>query len=94
MPSIRYHGGTSQKGSAMHIVSVFTNNRNQAVRIPRELEFKGVSRLEMLKEGNSLILRPVRPSWRSLLDEPKADQDFLKERPAILDEARFLKGFE
>jgi len=77
----------------MRTISIFTNNRNQAIRIPREFEFKGISELEVLKEGDSLILRPVRPSWRSLLDEPKADPDFLKEREAVIDEARFLEGF-
>jgi antitoxin VapB len=77
----------------MRIVSIFTNCRNQAVRIPREFEFKGVSELEMSKEGDSLILRPVRPTWRSLLDEPKADANFLKERKVILDESRFIKDF-
>jgi len=75
-------------------VSIFTNNRNQAIRIPREFEFKGVSELEILKEGDSLILRPVRPSWTSLLDEPKTDADFLQERPAVIDETGFIKGFE
>jgi len=78
----------------MRTVSIFTNNRNQAIRIPRELEFKGVSELEIFKEGNALILRPARPSWRSLLDEPKADADFMKERPAIVDETRFLKSIK
>lgn len=77
----------------MRTVSIFTNNRNQAVRIPRELEFKGVSELEIFKEGNSLILRPARPSWRSLLDEPKAAADFMQKRPVIIDETRFLKDF-
>ncbi len=78
----------------MRTVSLFTNNRNQAIRIPREFEFKGVSEVEILKEGDSLILRPVRLSWMSLLDEPKADADFLRERPALIDETGFLKGFE
>lgn len=78
----------------MRTVSIFINNRNQAIRIPREFEFKGISELEIFKEGDSLILRPVRPSWRSLLDEPKADPDFLEERTAIIDEARFIADFE
>ena len=77
----------------MRTVSIFINNRNQAIRIPREFEFKGISELEIRKEGDSLILRPVRPSWRSLLDEPKTDSDFLKEREAVIDETRFLKDF-
>jgi antitoxin VapB len=80
-------------GFVMRTVSIFTNCRNQAVRIPREFEFKGISKLEIHKEGDSLILRPVRPSWRSLLDEPKADNDFLKERKAIIDGSRFVEDF-
>ncbi len=78
----------------MRTVSIFTNNRNQAIRIPREFEFKGVSELEIRKEGDSLILRPVRPTWRSLLDEPKADADFLKDREPVIDESFFIKDFE
>jgi antitoxin VapB len=77
----------------MRTVAIFTNKRNQAVRIPREFEFKGISELEILKEGDSLILRPVRPSWRSLLDEPKAYPDFLKDRMDIIDESRFSENF-
>ena len=37
--------------------------------------------------------RPTRP-WRDLLTAPKADDDFLKERPPVIDTTRFLKGFE
>jgi antitoxin VapB len=77
----------------MRTVAIFTNRQNQAVRIPREFEFKGISELEILKEGNALILRPVRPSWRSLLDEPKADTEFLRERMDIINESRFIKDF-
>jgi antitoxin VapB len=78
----------------MRTVSIFTSNQNQAVCIPREFEFKGISELEIFKHGDALILRPVRPSWRSLLDEQKADPDFLKERKTIIDESRFIKDFE
>ena len=37
--------------------------------------------------------RPKKP-WRSLLGKPTADEDFLKERPPVIDESRFLAGFE
>jgi antitoxin VapB len=77
----------------MRTVSIFTNCRNQAIRIPREFEFKGVSELEIRKEGDSLILSPVRPTWRSLIDGPKAPEDFLKERTPVIDESRFIKDF-
>jgi antitoxin VapB len=63
-------------------VKLFTNGRNQAVRIPRELELPGEDAI-IRKEGNRLIIEPVPP--RSLLAllatlEPIAD-DF----PAIAD---------
>ena len=37
--------------------------------------------------------RNTRP-WRELLNDPKAPEDFLKERPPVFDETRFLQGFE
>jgi antitoxin VapB len=39
--------------------SLFRNGRNQAVRIPREFEMQGAQVL-MRKEGNSLVLTPLR----------------------------------
>lgn len=63
---------------------IFTNGRNQAVRIPRELEFKGVDAVIIEKQGNSLLLRPVRNTWSSFLDEDKADEDFMRMRPRLV----------
>ena len=77
----------------MRTVAIFKTRLNQAVRIPREFEFKGVSELEIRKEGNALILRPVRPAWRSLLDEPKINEDFLKERIDVIDESKLVEEF-
>ena len=45
-------------------VKVFTNGRNQAVRIPREFAFPTDEAI-MRKEGNRLILEPAPP--KSLL---------------------------
>ena len=39
-------------------VRLFRNGRNQAVRIPREFEFKGNEAI-IRKEGHRLILEPV-----------------------------------
>jgi antitoxin VapB len=39
--------------------SLFRNGRNQAVRIPREFEMEGTELL-MRKEGDRLILEPIR----------------------------------
>jgi antitoxin VapB len=45
-------------------VKVFRNGRNQAVRIPREFEFRGEEAI-MRKEGDRLIFEPAPP--KSLL---------------------------
>ena len=58
------------------IVRLFRNGRNQAVRIPRDLEFAG-SEVLLRKEGSRLIIEPVpRPklleilsSWAPLEEE-------------------------
>lgn len=76
----------------MRTVSIFRNNRNQAVRLPKDLEFPGVTELSIERRGDALILRPVRPSWTSFADEPAADADFLHERPDLIEEGRFDFG--
>lgn len=59
-------------------VRLFRNGRNQAVRIPRELELPG-SEAILRQDGNRLVLEPIPP--RSLLAvlatlQP-LDEDFL-----------------
>ncbi|HFZ0322324.1 TPA: AbrB/MazE/SpoVT family DNA-binding domain-containing protein, partial [Klebsiella pneumoniae] len=49
----------------------------------------GVSELEIVREGDSIILRPVRPTWGSFLELEKADPDFMTEREDVVsDEGR------
>ncbi|MHB0992482.1 MAG: type II toxin-antitoxin system VapB family antitoxin [Burkholderiales bacterium] len=73
----------------MRTVAIFKNSRNQAIRIPKDMEFQGVSELEIRKEGNTLILRPIHPSWASLQSLTPADSDFLTERQEVIEEGRF-----
>jgi antitoxin VapB len=59
------------------IVRLFRNGRNQALRIPRDLELPG-NEAVLHKEGNRLIVEPIRrPSVLELLAswEP-LDEDF------------------
>jgi antitoxin VapB len=72
----------------MRTVAIFRNNRNQAIRLPKEFEFPGVTELEIERRGDTILLRPLRPSWDSFMDEPLADDDFLLERPALIEEGR------
>lgn len=70
------------------IVRLFRNGRNQALRIPRDLELPGNEAL-LRKEGDRLVVEPVRR--RSLLElaaswEP-LDEDFPEiEDPPPLDD--------
>ena len=74
----------------MRIVSIFKNGKNQAVRLPADMAYEGVGELEISREGDVITLRPVRPSWATLADLPKADDEFLQERSVIVgDESRF-----
>ncbi|ATZ93047.1 MULTISPECIES: type II toxin-antitoxin system VapB family antitoxin [Dickeya] len=74
----------------MRTVSVFKNGNNRAIRLPRDLDFEGVNELEIVREGDTIILRPVKPTWSSFLQEEKADSDFLIEREDVVsDEGRF-----
>ncbi|HQV80891.1 MAG: AbrB/MazE/SpoVT family DNA-binding domain-containing protein [Agitococcus sp.] len=74
----------------MRTVSIFKNGHNQAVRLPKDMEFSDVAELEIVKVDDVITLRPIRPSWQSLSHLPAADDDFLQERPTIMgDEGRF-----
>lgn len=70
-------------------VSIFRNNRNQAIRLPKDLEFPGVNELTIERHGDTIVLRPVRPDWVSFAAEQGADADFLSERPDLIEEGRF-----
>ena len=74
----------------MKTVSIFKNGKNQAVRLPKEMEFQDVNELAISKDGDVITLRPVRPDWLSFAKIEKADNDFMIEREDVLiDEGRF-----
>ncbi len=63
----------------MRTVSIFKNGNNRAIRLPRDLDFEGVSELEI-----------VRPIWGSFASLEKADVGFLEEREDVVsDEGGF-----
>ena len=67
---------------------LFTNGRSQAVRIPKAYQVEGVREVVIRKEGDALVIVPVRKTWTSYPgDAPPVADDFLNERPALLDEA-------
>lgn len=77
-------------GVNMRTVSIFKNGKNQAIRLPKDLEFHGVNEVEIVKHGDSITLRPAHPNWLSLAEQEKAENDFMQERPDVIqDEGRF-----
>ena len=51
--------------------AVFKSNRNQAVRIPKDMEFpEGVKKLLVRKVGNVLIFTPPENFWDDFFAEP------------------------
>ena len=69
-------------------VPIFQTGQSQAVRIPDEMEFRGVSELIATREGDILTLRPASPSWEKLAALPPIDGDFPQERPAVIEPGR------
>jgi antitoxin VapB len=54
------------------------NNRSQAVRLPKEFQFK-TSEVFIRKEGENIILSPRPRDWSALLDsDSAASEDFMK----------------
>lgn len=74
----------------MKTAALFKNGRSQAVRLPKDFEFKGVSEVEITREGDAVIMRPARKSWSSFADVDIADDDFLKERQNVIEDGRVI----
>lgn len=54
------------------------------------MKYQGISQLEIIKNGDEIILRPIRPNWLSFSDIEKADDDFMQQRQDVVaDEGRF-----
>jgi len=63
----------------MKKVKLFKNGRSQALRLPKEFRFEGVSEVSIRREGKAVILEPVEEfSWKKWWDswEPLGDELF------------------
>lgn len=57
---------------------IFMNNRNQAVRLPKEFQFN-TQDVFIRKEGNDVILSPRPTDWSSyLVNGPVASEAFME----------------
>lgn len=61
---------------------LFKSNQTQAVRLPKDVAFpKGVSEVEIIKDGNSRVITPVGHRWDAFFADPsKLSDDFLVDR--------------
>ena len=56
---------------------IFMNNRSQAVRLPKDLQFK-TQEVFIRKEGSDVVLSPRPSDWSSYLSEaPVASDSFM-----------------
>lgn len=57
---------------------IFMNNRNQAVRLPKDFEFN-TREVFIRKEGSNVVLSPKPTDWSSYLDNAPAASDTFME---------------
>lgn len=64
--------------SQMRTAKIFRSGNSQAVRIPKEFQMEG-DEVEISKRGASLVLRPKRTSWATLIESlQKFTDDFME----------------
>jgi len=68
----------------MRTIPILISDSCQTIHIPKDIEFSGINELEIMREGDTLILRPARSDWLSFANIEKADNDFLLERPNVV----------
>jgi len=60
---------------------IFKTNRNQAIRLPKQLSFpEGVTRVEIFRSGNALIVVPSERAWDDFFEAAPVSSDFMTER--------------
>ena len=72
----------------MITTSLIREGTNQIVKLPKEFEFTDINQVEIRKRGNSILITPLRKSWKSFANLPQADEDFLLKRSDIFQEDR------
>ena len=70
--------------------SIFRNGANQAVRLPQELRFStDVKEVRIRRQGDGLLISPVKPNWSSFFAMPvEVPDDFLENRNDVSPQLR------
>ncbi len=64
----------------MQTARLFQNGRSQAVRLPKEMRFRG-DRVLIKKMGNAVVLLPYHDSWQSLIESVQLfSDDYMEHR--------------
>lgn len=86
----KHASARSMSTSVFKRASIFRNGANQAVRLPQELRFpEDVKEVRICKQGDSLLISPVRPDWASFFArEVDVPEDFLERRDDSPPQAR------
>jgi antitoxin VapB len=74
----------------MERAKIFTNNRSQAVRLPKAVAFpKHVREVEIVAVGDTRVIRPVGERWKDFFErEPLPPEDWIPEREQPPDQER------
>lgn len=80
----------SMAAAAAKRASIFRNGSNQAVRLPQDLRFpENVKEVRIRKQGDGLLVSPVRPDWSSFFAlQVVVPDDFLADRRDLLPQSR------
>jgi antitoxin VapB len=83
---VRQTSTRSMSTSVAKRASLFRNGANQAVRLPQELRFpEGVKEVRIRRQGNGLLISPVKADWASFFSlDVKVPEDFLERHDSPL----------
>jgi len=70
------------------VANIIVSGQRQAIRLPKQFELEGIDKVVIRKEGEVLIITPLKKTWTSFAALPKADDDFMSERTELLESDR------
>jgi antitoxin VapB len=79
-------------GAAVKHAAIFRNGSNQAVRLPQDFRFPNeVKEVRIRKQGDGLLLSPVKPNWASFFAlKVTVPDEFMSDRNDVPPQSRDL----
>jgi antitoxin VapB len=69
--------------------SVFTNNKMQAIRLPKSMQLpRGTKTVDILKQGRAWVIVPSDQSWSQWFEDAQVSPDFMEAREQPADQQR------